>query len=145
MTRPSWDAYFLAMAHNAATRATCPRKHVGAVIVDGRRVVATGFNGSPSGLDHCEEIGCLETEIGGKLSCIRTIHAELNALLQAGNAAYGGTIYSTVLPCFECAKALIQAGIQRVVYADDYKSRNADLTGGLFRDAGVEVVHTPVG
>ena len=140
-SRPSWDVYFLEMAYVVAKRATCDRKHVGCVIVDERhRIVSTGYNGSPSGLPHCDDVGHELKEIDGRPSCIRTLHAESNALDDAGRRADGGTIYVTVTPCHDCAKRIIQHRIKRVVYGEHYQSRNTDLVLELFASAGVEVL-----
>jgi len=143
--RPSWDQYFLLIAKATATRATCDRKHVGAVIADIRsRIIATGYNGSPAGLPHCDDEGHELKEIDGRMSCIRTLHAESNALDRAGQASDGCTLYVTVIPCYECAKRIINAGISRVVYAEYYQSRNTDLVKGLFEDAGVVIEYQPL-
>ena len=126
--RPDWDDYFLAMAHLVATRATCDRKHVGAVLVDeGFRVTATGYNGSPSGVVHCDEAGHQLMPINGRESCVRTLHAESNAIDFAGSRARDCTLYVTIIPCFDCAKRIINAGIVRVVYREFYQSRNSEL------------------
>jgi len=138
MARPSWDQYFLLIARATATRATCDRKHVGAVIADSdRRIVATGYNGSPAGTAHCDDAGHELKEIDGRMSCIRTLHAESNAIDRAGPAARGCALYVTVMPCYECAKRVINAGIRRVVYAEYYQSRNTDLVEILFHEAAV--------
>lgn len=134
--RPTWDAYFLAMAGLAATRGTCDRKRVGCVIVRDRAVLATGYNGSPSGTPHCDDVGHL-IEDG---HCIRTVHAEQNAVCQAarrGTALEGATAYVTCAPCHSCLRTLISSGIVRVVFSEPYRN------GRLFSDAaeaGVEVV-----
>jgi dCMP deaminase len=137
MTRPTVDLYFLRMAELAATRATCDRKHVGAVIVKDKRVVSTGYNGSPKGLPHCDEVDHLMKTIDGRPSCIRTLHAESNALDDAGRRAQGATLYCTVTPCYECAKRIINAGIVRVLVAGEYQSQNTGLVPDLFKEAGV--------
>ncbi len=119
MTRPSWDAYFMGIAFEVAKRATCDRARVGAIIVKDRRVLTTGYNGSPPGLVHCDDAGHLM--VAGH--CVRTLHAEQNAIIQAarhGVSVDGGTIYVTHQPCLICAKMLISAGLARVVYAGDY-------------------------
>jgi dCMP deaminase len=139
MTRPSWDDYFLEIARVVATRATCDRKHVGAVIVKDKRIVATGYNGSPSGLPHCDEVGHQLATIDGRDSCIRTLHAESNAIDQAGQDAEGGTLYTTVFPCFDCAKRIINAGIVQVIYEEYYESRKTPLVRDLFAVAQEEV------
>lgn len=118
MSRPDWDAYFLGMAREVAGRSTCDRARVGCILVDtDRRIVGTGYNGSPSGLAHCDEVGHLLIEG----HCIRTLHAEANALDQAGRAGRGATCYVTHFPCLLCAKALIQRKIARLVWIDPYR------------------------
>ena len=121
MTRPDWDTYFLGFASAAAERSTCDRKHVGAVIVVERQVVATGYNGAVRGVAHCDEVG--HDIVGGH--CVRTIHAELNAVAQAarrGAAIAGGYIYTTASPCWDCFRVLVNAGIQTFVYGEAYRS-----------------------
>ncbi len=121
MARPSWDEYFMKLAMLASERATCPRMHCGCVLVKDREVVATGYNGSIPGDEHCEDVGCLVVDN----HCVRTNHAEMNALTQAarkGHCVDGATAYVTNMPCTTCAKALIAAGIKRVVVATDYHS-----------------------
>ena len=136
--RPSWDKYFLDIAKLVATRATCDRKHVGAVVVNNnRRIVSTGYNGVPSGTPHCDEIGHQLVEIDGRKSCIATLHAESNALDDAGRNANGCTMYTTCIPCYECAKRIINSGIKRVVYLEYYQSRNTHLVVNYFCSAGV--------
>lgn len=134
--RPSWDQYFLKLAMLASERATCPRMHCGCVIVKKKHVVATGYNGSLPGLEHCEDVGCLIVDN----HCIRTNHAEMNALMQAaknGVSVSGGTAYVTNMPCTTCAKALIGAGIKRVVVFSDYHSTHAEK---FFKEADVKLV-----
>lgn len=141
ITRPSWDQNFMEVARVVAKRATCDRKHVGCVITDNRhRIVSTGYNGSPAGLPHCDDVGHELKPVDGRDSCVRTLHAESNALDDAGRRAEGGTLYVTVTPCYDCAKRIIQHRIQRVVYGEHYQSRNTDLVAALFASAGVELV-----
>lgn len=141
--RPSWDAYFLQIAHIVATRATCPRRSVGAVIVRDRRILATGYNGAPRGLPHCPPGGHERDWPEGCLRaghCIRSLHAEQNALLQAamiGVPCEGASIYVTCQPCNTCAKMLINAGIRRVVYEGDYPD---EFSLELFRESGLEAL-----
>ena len=119
-TRASWDEYFMNIAREVATRATCDRKHVGAVIVRERSILATGYNGSIAGLPHCDEEGHL-MEDG---HCVRTIHAETNAVIQAarnGVRIDGATIYVTASPCFSCFKLIANAGIKKIVYSEFYR------------------------
>ncbi len=136
MKRISWDQYFMAQSHLLALRSTCERLAVGATIVRDKRIIAGGYNGSVSGSVHCIDEGCYV--IDGH--CVRTIHAEMNALLQCakfGVPTEGSEVYVTHFPCIHCCKALIQAGIKSVYYAKDYK--NHPYAEGLFRDANVHV------
>ncbi len=117
--RPDWDSYFIEIATVVAKRSTCDRALVGAVIVRDKRILTTGFNGSPTGQPHCDEVGHLL--INGH--CARTIHAELNAIIQAalhGISLAGATCYVTHFPCLGCAKAMVNAGIARLVYREAY-------------------------
>jgi dCMP deaminase len=124
--RPSWDAYFMQIAHLVKTRATCPRRQVGAVIVRNRRILATGYNGAPRGLPHCPVGGPENDWPAGCMRaghCIRSLHAEQNALLQAamiGVPCEGSTVYVTTQPCNMCAKMIINAGVDQVIYEGDY-------------------------
>lgn len=134
MDRPSWDNYFMDMANLASTRATCPRASVGAVIVKDKKVISTGYNGAPKGMKHCTEIGCLMVNN----SCVRGIHAEANAILQAKQDLTGATIYTTHQPCVNCAKLIMGAGIARVVYNHQYWDQTGErlfLEGGYVLDA----------
>lgn len=125
--RPSWDEYFLEMAHLVAKRATCIRRQVGAVVVKDKRVLATGYNGAPSGLPHCLDIGCLRDKLkipsGQRHELCRGLHAEQNALIQAslyGISLKDSVLYATNQPCIICAKMLINAGIKEIVISDGY-------------------------
>jgi dCMP deaminase len=141
--RPSWDDYFLMMAQVVATRATCDRKHVGAVIVRDRHPIATGYNGAPPGLPHCDEVGHLLREVDGRPSCQRATHAEQNAILTAarfGHRTDGATIYVTAQPCLNCAKAIITAGIQRVVWREGYPD---PVSLEFLEAAGICLEHRP--
>jgi dCMP deaminase len=118
--RASWDAYFMDIAAKVATRATCPRASVGAVLVRDNRMLSAGYNGSPSGLPHCTDVDCL-LENG---HCVRTIHAEANAIIQAalhGISTEGATLYVSHLPCLSCTKMLINAGIWLIIFGDPYR------------------------
>lgn len=144
MGRPSWDEYFMKMAELAATRSTCLRRKVGAVIVREKRVLATGYNGAPSGLAHCEEVGCLREKLGipsgERHEICRGAHAEQNAIIQAatlGVSLTGSTLYSTNQPCIICAKMVINAGLKKIVTKGGYPDK---LASELLREAGVEVV-----
>jgi dCMP deaminase len=141
--RPSWDSYFMQIAHLVKTRATCPRRSVGALIIRDKRIVATGYNGSPRGLAHCPPegptndwpVGCLRAG-----HCIRSLHAEQNALLQAamiGVSCDGATMYVTCQPCNGCAKMIINAGIVRVIYEGDYPD---EFSKELFRESQLDVL-----
>jgi dCMP deaminase len=135
-SRPSWDDYFMDITFQVAKRSTCDRARVGAVIVKDKRILTTGYNGSPSGLPHCDEIGHLMVDG----HCVRTLHAEQNAIIQAalhGVSVAGGTIYVTHQPCITCAKMIINAGLQRVIYAGHYPDQNAVR---FLNEAGVELV-----
>jgi dCMP deaminase len=130
--RPDWDTYFMEIAHMVATRATCNRgsdlkyapgfKGVGAVIARDKMILSTGYNGSPRGLKHCDEVG--HEMIDGH--CVRTVHSEANAIAQAaknGMGIDGATLFTTASPCYDCFKLLINAGIKRIVYSQYYESR----------------------
>ena len=133
--RPSWDEYFLKLAMLASERSTCPRMHCGCVIVKDKFVLATGYNGSLPGLPHCEDEGCLIVDN----HCVRTNHAEINALTQAvthGVNIKGSTAYITNMSCTTCAKALIAAGIKRVVVFSDYHDT---LATKFYSESNVEI------
>jgi dCMP deaminase len=118
--RPAWDSYFMKIAFAVSERSTCDRAFVGCVLVLNKRILTTGFNGSPAGQAHCDEIGHLMVDG----HCVRTIHAETNAIIQAalhGVSTRGATCYVTHFPCINCAKALINAGIVRLVYSNAYR------------------------
>lgn len=144
--RKSWDEYFLDFLDTAAERATCDRGRNAAVIVKNNRILTTGYVGAPSGLPHCDEVGHLMRKVmdeDGNVSqhCIRTNHAEENAILQAaryGPPIEGATIYVKMTPCYRCAMMIIQAGIKRVVAQKKY---HADaLSRKFFKQAGVKLV-----
>ena len=144
--RPNWDEYFLEIAKVVASRATCDRGKNAAVIVKNKRILTTGYVGSPMNMPHCDEVGHLLHEVideNGSISkhCIRTVHAEQNAILQAalhGISTEGATLYAKFEPCFTCAKMIINAGIKRVVCEKRYHA--GELTRKFFKDAGVELV-----
>jgi len=120
MSRVSWDRYFMNLAIQVSTRSTCPRKHVGAVIVRDKTILSTGYNGSIRGAAHCTDVGCLMVDG----HCIRTVHAEANALVQAachGIRLEGGEIYVTASPCFNCFKLIVNAGIRSIHYGEFYR------------------------
>ena len=118
--RVSWDQYFMNIAREVATRSTCDRKHVGAVVVRDKSILATGYNGSIRGLPHCDDDGHL-MEDG---HCIRTVHAEANAIVQAarhGMRIEGGSIYVTASPCWGCFRLIANAGIVKIVFGEFYR------------------------
>ncbi len=143
--RPSWDEYFMEMAKLTAKRSTCLRRHVGAVIVQDRHIVATGYNGAPRGLKHCAERGgCLREQLGvpsgERHELCRALHAEQNAIIQAaslGVSVEGGSIYVTHQPCVICAKMIINAGIKRIVVQEGYPD---ELAVEILEEAGIRVV-----
>ncbi|WP_085991850.1 ComE operon protein 2 [Oceanobacillus senegalensis] len=137
MERISWNQYFMAQSHLLALRSTCKRLMVGATIVRDKRIIAGGYNGSVSGSVHCMDDGCYV--IDGH--CVRTVHAEANALLQCakfGVPTDNADIYVTHYPCLQCCKQIIQAGIKTVYYAEDY--RNHKYAIQLFNEAGVDTI-----
>ena len=144
--RPSWDEYFLQMAELVGTRGTCDRGQAGAVIVKNKRIISTGYAGSPVGLDHCDEVGHEMHTVKGEdgtesRHCIRTAHAEQNAIANAarvGSAIEGGTLYCKFLPCYTCAKMIINSGIVRVVTIKDYHASKQSKE--IFKSANVELV-----
>ncbi len=118
--RASWDEYFMRIAKEVSTRATCDRKHVGAVIVRDKSILASGYNGSIRGLPHCDEVGHMMVDN----HCVRTIHAENNAIIQAarnGVRIDQSTIYVTASPCWNCFKMIANAGIIRIAFAEFYR------------------------
>jgi len=140
MERITWDQFFMAQSHLLALRSTCTRLAVGATIVREKRIIAGGYNGSISGDEHCIDQGCYVVDN----HCVRTIHAETNALLQCakyGTPAAGADLYVTHFPCLPCTKTIIQAGIKNVYYASDYKNNAYAME--LFKKAGVNVKHIP--
>jgi len=134
--RPSWDEYFMVMARDfISQRATCQRRKVGAVLVRDKRILTTGYNGSPPGMPHCTDVGCLMIDD----HCVRCLHAEQNAIVQAalhGISTKDASCYISAAPCVHCAKLLVAAGIIRVVYGEEY----TDSIGvQMLREAGVDV------
>lgn len=139
--RPEWDSYFMKIATAVAERSTCDRAMVGCVLVLEKRILTTGFNGSPTGQPHCDEEGHLM--IDGH--CVRTIHAETNAIIQAalhGVSTRGCTCYVTHFPCINCSKQLINAGITRLVYGEDYRMDPNALE--FLKMANVEIVQKAI-
>lgn len=145
-TRKTWDEYFMDLAYMASTRATCPRRHVGALLMKNKKVLGTAYNGSPSGTDSCLDVGCLlqdyfEPGENGvpvhKQKCIRTIHAEQNLLLFTDQGdREEATLYVTDQPCWTCANLIANSGITEVVYHRDYK-KDFDKVSSLFNEKDI--------
>ncbi len=150
--RPSWDEYFMSIAEMVGTRGTCDRGRSGCVIAKDKRILVTGYVGSPAGLPHCDEIGhemhkVVHDDGHESMHCIRTIHAEQNALVQAarlGIALDGSTVYCKMVPCYVCAKLLMNAGIVEVVAFRDYHA--SAQSKRIFKEGGIRlrVVHDEV-
>jgi len=145
MERPSWDEYFMGIAKLTAERSTCLRRKVGAVIVQDKQIVATGYNGAPKGMAHCEEKGgCLREQLGipsgERHELCRALHAEQNAIIQAatsGQSIEGATIYITNQPCSICAKMIINAGIRKIIVDEGYPD---EFAVEILGEAGLKVV-----
>ena len=142
--RPTWDEYFMNLARQAATRSTCLRRQVGAVLVRDKRVLATGYNGSPRGVAHCLDIGCLRDQLGipsgERHELCRAIHAEQNAIIQAAVHGVGvddAILYTTLHPCILCAKMLINCGVHEIHYAEGYPD---ELSASMIAEAGVRLI-----
>ena len=142
--RPTWDEYFMEIANVVAKRSNCSRRHVAAVIVKDHHILSTGYNGTPHGTKNCFEGGCPRCSgraaSGTHLDECLCVHAEQNAICQAafhGAAVKGATIYVTISPCLTCAKLIVNAGIEEVVYGGDYSF--LDTVKKMFKDAGVKV------
>ena len=143
--RPSWDEYFVELTKVVGSRGTCDRAYVGAVLVKDKRILSTGYNGAPVGIPSCDAVGREIQAIAhedGTISkhCIRTAHAESNAIVNAarvGVVVYGATLYCQMTPCYVCAKTIINAGIVRVVVIRDYHS--SDLTKKIFKQAKIKL------
>ncbi len=143
MERPDNDTYFMRMAELVSSRSTCLRRKVGAVIIKEKRVLSTGYNGAPKGLEHCSEVGCVREQhdisSGTRHELCRGVHAEQNAVIQAayfGVSIKGATIYTTAFPCVLCSKILVNAGIEEVIYKDDYVD---DLSKGIMEESDIRV------
>ena len=149
MKRPDWDDYFARITRDVATRSTCLRRSVGALIVHDKRILATGYNGVPSGMTHCEETGCLRTKLkvpsGERHELCRGLHAEQNAIIQAaihGVRIAGAQLFCTNYPCSVCAKMIVQAKIVEVIVLSNYPDA---LAPDIFREAGMKVRFLPDG
>ncbi len=143
--RPSWENYFMDIAMLVAKRSTCLRRAVGAIIVKDKRILSTGYNGAPTGVRHCVEVGCLREKLGidsGKMhELCRGIHAEQNAIIQAayhGVSVKGASVFCTNLPCSICAKMIINAGIRQIFYRSGYADQ---LSKEMLQEANVELIH----
>ncbi len=142
--RPSWETYFMDIASLVAKRSTCLRRAVGAVIVKDKRILSTGYNGAPTGIKHCLDIGCLREELnvvsGERHELCRGIHAEQNAIIQAafhGVSIKDATLFCTNLPCSICAKMIINAGIKNIYYRSGYAD---SMSREMLKEADVEVI-----
>jgi dCMP deaminase len=142
--RPTWDSYFMTIARNVSTRSTCIRRNVGAVIVKDKRILATGYNGPPSGISHCAPETCLRTRFnvpsGERHELCRGLHAEQNAIIQAayhGVSIKDGTIYVTHQPCSICTKMLINSGIRKFIYQSPYDD---ELAREMLAETDIELV-----
>ena len=144
MQRPSWDQYFMDITRLVATRSSCLRRQVGALLVKERNILATGYNGVPSGITHCHTTGCLRERLsvpsGERHELCRGLHAEQNAIIQAakhGTNINGATLYCTTMPCIICTKIIINAGITKVVYSEGYAD---ELAREMIGEASIEVI-----
>lgn len=142
--RPSWESYFMDITELVSKRSTCLRRAVGAIIVKDKRVLATGYNGAPSKVRHCTEVGCLREQLnvasGERHELCRGIHAEQNAIIQAafhGVSVNGASLFCTNLPCSICAKMIINAGIRKIYYLSGYADT---LSREMLDEAGVEII-----
>ena len=143
-SRPSWPEYFMSITHLVAKRSTCLRRHVGALLVKDKRILATGYNGAPAGLSHCEEIGCLRENAsipsGERHELCRGLHAEQNVIIQAafhGISINGSILYCTNKPCVICTKMIINAGIERIYFGEGYED---SLSDQMLTEAGLEIM-----
>ena len=144
MSRPSWDEYFMEITRLVARRSTCLRRQVGAVLVKDKNILATGYNGAPSGVAHCLDVGCLREKMnipsGERHELCRGLHAEQNAIIQAakhGTNIDGATLYCTTMPCIICTKMIINAGITKVIYGEGYAD---ELAREMITEAAIEVL-----
>lgn len=143
MQRPSWDQYFMDITRLVATRSTCMRRQVGAILVKDRNILATGYNGVPSGISHCDTVGCLRERLkvpsGERHELCRGLHAEQNAIIQAARHGINidnSTLYCTTMPCIICTKMLINAGISTIIYAEGYAD---DLAREMLAETGIKI------
>jgi dCMP deaminase len=148
LPRPTWPEYFMSIAKLVATRSTCLRRKVGAVLVKDKRILATGYNGAPTGIRHCKDTGCLretlKVKAGERHELCRGLHAEQNVIIQAayyGAVSKGTTLYSTHMPCIICSKMLINAGVEKIVYLDGYPD---PLAEEILSEANIELVRLTI-
>jgi dCMP deaminase len=141
--RPSYDEYFMEMAHVISKRSTCMRRKVGAILVKDKHILSTGYNGAPKGLKHCKEVGCLREDMnipsGERHELCRGLHAEQNVIIQAavfGTSIKGSTLYCTNTPCVVCVKMLINAGVEEIVYSGDYPD---DLAKKMIAESKIKI------
>ncbi len=141
--RPSYDEYFMEMAHVVSKRSTCLRRKVGAILVKNKHILSTGYNGAPKGLKHCEEVGCIRTKLnvpsGQRHELCRGLHAEQNAIIQAavfGVSIVDSTLYCTNTPCVVCVKMLINAGVQEIVFSGDYPD---ELAKKMLKESRIKI------
>lgn len=147
MSRPNWDTYFMIIADAVSMRASCDRARVGSVIVVDRRIMSTGYNGAPSGVPSCDEVGHDLVEINGRQSCVRVIHSEKNAIITAarfGVRLAGATLYTTASTCRDCFMAALQTGIKRIVYGSEYVGGKAFDFVTAAQRSGIELLHLPI-
>ncbi|OHD64819.1 MAG: cytidine deaminase [Spirochaetes bacterium RBG_13_51_14] len=144
MSRPGWDDYFMRLAEDVASRSTCIRRGVGAIIVKDKRILSTGYNGAPTGISHCTEESCLRTKYnvpsGERHELCRGLHAEQNAVIQAafhGVSINNATIYITHQPCSICTKMLINAGIKKIICKSPYRD---PLAEEMVRESEIELI-----
>ena len=141
--RPTYDEYFMEMAHIVSKRSTCIRRKVGAILVKDKHILSTGYNGAPKGLKHCSEVGCLRQDMkipsGERHELCRGLHAEQNAIIQSsvfGVSIKGSTLYCTNTPCVVCVKMLINAGVEEIVYSGDYPD---DLAKKMLTESKIKI------
>lgn len=145
LVRPDWNEYFMEIASVVAKRSTCLRRQVGCVLVLDRHILATGYNGAPAGVEHCESAGCLRATMnvpsGERHELCRGLHAEQNAIIQAalhGTSTRGATLYCTNSPCSICAKMLINAGVEIIIYQNGYPD---PLGVEMLKSASIKLIH----
>jgi len=141
--RPSYDEYFMEMAHVVSKRSTCLRRKVGAILVKDKHILSTGYNGAPKGLKHCSEVGCLREKMGvpsgERHELCRGLHAEQNVIIQAavfGTSIKDSVLYCTNTPCVVCVKMLINAGVKEIIFSGDYPD---DLAKKMLSESGIKI------